>query len=1010
MATSVSGFAFQSGRAPEAQTSSAEAPSINPGILPPLKTGTGDSYRNRQVSTVRFEGLPKDSNAIQYLRGLAVQPGMPLDRRKLGDSVRALYATGRFAEIDVEAEPEGENEVTLVYVAKPSYFAGTVSVEGAPRHPNGAQLADATRLRLGEPYSQSKVDRALELMKELLAENGYMQPVIHVQTLPNDDTQQVNLRFDVEPGDPAQIGEVIVEGDAGYSAEQIRDITGLGEGHTVNAVRTAKALQRLRSKYSDQNRLEAQITLREKRFNAGTNRLDFIFRVVQGPAVRVEVTGADLNRRQLRHYIPVYTEHAVDDDLLNEGRRNLRNYFQSQGYFDVEVNFHREYEGNNLRVIYVVERGERHDLRAIEISGNRYFDEKLIRERMRVEPRGWLLSHGRFSQELLDEDVRNLTSLYRTNGFQQVVVKVQVKDDYQGETGRMVLLMDIVEGPQTLVSSLKIEGSSKISESEVTPLLTTSAGQPYSESNTAVDRDLLVNYYFDRGFSNVGFESLATPVPGNPERMQVLYRVTEGEQSFVDRILVSGLNYTKPAVAERQFRLHPGEALSQSDMLETQRHLYDLGVFNEVKMAVQNRDGESKYKNVLLDFTEARRWTFNYGLGVEIQSGAFGGRTDPEGTTGASPTVSFDVSRLNVGGRAHTLSFKSHLGNLQQRALLSYDAPRLRNTNYLRLTLNLLYDNSLNVRTFTSQRMETSAQLEQIVSRVTTLLYRFTYRRIKASDLQISLASLPLLSRPVRVGLPSFSYIREMRDDPIESHSGSYTTLDAGIASGWFGSEASFGRLLIQNSTYHAFRSKRWILARNTQIGIEEPFGSTVTQLGVGGPSSSTVLIPLPERFFAGGSNSLRGYSINQAGPRDPGTGQVLGGSAVFVNSLELRTPAPSLPYVDNNLSFVIFHDFGNVFASASEMGKNLLRWSQKDPQLCMAAATASQCNFSFMSHAAGAGIRYRTPIGPVRLDVGYNLNPPTYPFNETQPDGSTLFRSNTLGRWHFFFSIGQTF
>ena len=102
------------------------------------------------------------------------------------------------------------------------------------------------------------------------------------------------------------------------------------------------------------------------------------------------------------------------------------------------------------------------------------------------------------------------------------------------------------------------------------------------------------------------------------------------------------------------------------------------------------------------------------------------------GQAGASPTVSFDASRLNVGGRAHTLSFKSHLGRLQQRALLTYDAPRLFNAQNLRLTLNLFFDNSLNVRTFTSERLESSAQLEHIVSRVSTLLYRFTYRRVPA--------------------------------------------------------------------------------------------------------------------------------------------------------------------------------------------------------------------------------------------------------------------------------------
>jgi outer membrane protein assembly complex protein YaeT len=641
----------------------------------------------------------------------------------------------------------------------------------------------------------------------------------------------------------------------------------------------------------------------------------------------------------------------------------------------------------------------------VAIDGNRYFGSDLIRQRMQIKDAGWLTSYGHFSQELLDQDVQSILDLYRSNGFEQVKVNAAIQDDLNGVAGRMEVDIKIDEGPQTRVASLEIQGAEKVKPEELLPLLTTAEGQPYSSSNVATDRDLITNYYFNRGFSQISFAASATPDPADPQRMHVVYRVQEGEQVFVDRIFMSGLDNTKPGIAKRQFQFKSGDPLSQTAMLETQRRLYDLGVFNEVKLAVQNRDGEAKYKNILLQFTEARRWTFNYGVGMEIQSGVFGARTNPNGETGASPTVSFDLSRLNVGGRAHTFSFKSHLGRLQQQALATYEAPRLLNHQDLRLTFNLLYDNSLNVRTFTSQRMEGSIQLEQVLSRVSTLLYRFTYRRVQASELQIDPAAIPLLSRPVRVGLPSISYIRDKRDDPIESHNGNYSTLDAGVASSVFGSEADFGRLLVQNSTYHPFHSGQWVFARYTQIGIAKPFGS------VSGDPTAEPVIPLPERFFAGGANGLRGFALNQAGPRDLLTGQVLGGEAVFVNSLELRTPPLDLPYLGDNLSFAFFHDAGNVFSTVGDMGRGLVQWVQKDRESCTNEATASQCNFAYLSHALGLGIRYRTPIGPVRLDVGYNLNPTTYSFYDdpsgTPPAG---FHSARTGRVQFSFSIGQTF
>ena len=181
---------------------------------------------------------------------------------------------------------------------------------------------------------------------------------------------------------------------------------------------------------------------------------------------------------------------------------------------------------------------------------------------------------------------------------------------------------------------------------------------------------------------------------------------------------------------------------------------------------------------------------------------------------------------------------------------------------------------------------------------------------------------MPLFSQPVRVGIPSLTYIRDRRDDPIDTHNGNFSTFDTGVASGIFGSEAAFGRFLGQNATYHPFHARRWVFARNLRVGVAEPFGNTAA-------------LPLPERFFAGGGNSLRGFAINQAGPRDLTTGQPLGGNAMVVNSFELRTPTVALPWIGNNMGFVIFHDAGNVFDTTRDMAHSLLRWSQPHPDRC---------------------------------------------------------------------------
>jgi outer membrane protein insertion porin family len=987
-------------------------------------------YQGLIVADIRWPGITSDVDQKRWREVIPQKVGEPLDRELIRESIHRLHATGRFADIRAEAERTDDGKVALSFFTSPNYFIGPVDVEGVPNRPTAGQVVNASKLQLGELFTSDQIDRALTNVKQLMQENGYYRSSVKEQEKKILARQEIDILFQIDPGPQARVGNVTVTGNPGYPPAQIQTIAKMRTGDPVSVQRVSNALDRVRKRYQKQNRLLAQVSISKKSYREETNTVDYTFEIVPGPKVQVIAEGFKIKRGVLKQNVPIFEENAVDEDLLNEGRRNLLNYLQGRGYFDAKIGMkeHRDTAGNELQIIYAIDPGARHRLVKIEFTGNKYFLTDRLQSRMQVRAAERFQSHGHFSQALLTTDVHGIEDLYRANGFQQVKVTSTIIDDYEGHENDLVLKLSVDEGAQTLVGSFRLEGNQAFSEKELATEINTAEGQPFSEFDIAQDRDNLLNYYFNHGFPNAGFEAAAKAMPGEPNRMEVTFTIHEGEQVFVDNVFVSGLDYTKPFVVQRELRVKAGDPLSQIDMLQTQQRLYDLGIFSQVGTAVQNPNGNEPEKNVLVDVEEAKRYTFTYGVGLEFQTGqpSAVGTNQAKGETGVSPRVSLAITRLNFRGRDHTLTFKADVGSLEQRGLVSATIPRWFNSQNWKLSLTSFYDNTIDVTTFTSQRLEGSVQAEETISKATTMAYRFTYRRVKASNIDISADQIPLLSLPVRVGEPGFTYIRNKRDNNLESTKGSYTTVDAGVASKYFGSEANFSSILTQNSTYYAFgknrpQNKKFVFARSVRVGIESTFGNTVIlPPGQACPNPTATscpditVIPLAERFFTGGANSFRGFGLNQAGPRDPVTGFPIGGSALFVNNLEMRFPPTNLPYVEDNLSFVLFEDAGNIFTNGRNMLDSLLRWHQKDPDLCLHQLTASECNYNYISHAAGVGLRYKTPIGPVSFDFGYNLNPPAFPSTQTVTNSAgqqtSTFVPQHATHFNVYFSIGQSF
>lgn len=998
-------------------------------------------WRGLMVDKIEFDGVTFDGTDTLPLE-LAQKAGQPLDPRLVRESTRRLFVSGRYRDIAVRGIRTGDL-VTLVFVGVPRYYVGRVVIEGVKSDRLSSQLEYATKLDPGTALTEGAVEAGLEGIRETLRQNGYYQPTVTVKTILDTVGNQVNATYQVAVGPQARVGKVAVEGnDPGLTEEEFRKKGKLKTGSKVSHDTTSNALTRLRSQYQKKDRLEATVTLQQQTYDAARKQVDYTFHANQGPKVQVLVEGVKLSKGKLHSLLPIFEEGTIDNDLLNEGVYNVRDYLEQQGYFDATVDVKVIGEDTpSERVVYAVVRGVKHKVVAVALEGNKYFSNDLLRERLKVQKADAYQRSGRYSQSLVAADVASIAGLYRTNGFDRVKVTPVVDDTDEGPNGKDLKLAQIhvtyqvLEGPQQKFGRVELTGVDASRMQDVRVLLNAQPGQPFSLITLAGDRDAVLAYYVSHGFDQARVEIKQNEASGDVDKTDVSLRVTEGQQVFVNRVLLSGIEHTRPKLVQSQVLVHPGDPLDQSALLETQRNLYNLALFNEVVAAVQNPAGDAPRKNVVLQVTEARRWDVTYGFGLEAQTGTPQTGTiseasriqlglppsaqySQEGKAGVSPRVSLDIGRINLRGSENSLTLHTTYGLLEKVATLSFQDARLRNSKKFSATVSGGYTNVQNITTFASSTAQFDIRMTQKFRLTDTFIYDFEYRRVKVdpNSLQVSANLIPLLSQPVRVGGPGLTWFHDTRQPgPLDAVKGSYTSVQAFVASSKFGSQTDFSRTDVTNSTYYEFGKEKYVFARNTRIGFERAFGANPNVgntecLGVLLTTNpSCIAVPLPERLYAGGATSHRGFGINGAGPRDLQTGYPVGGTAAFVNSFELRMPAPTLPYVGSSVNFVLFHDMGNVFQNVSSMFPSFARFQQSDKQTCNdVSGSIGTCNFNYFSHAVGAGARYKTPVGPIRLDFSYNLNPPIYPviydFNNSSP------HVGQAGHFNFFFSIGESF
>src|SRR5467141_520467 len=548
----------------------------------PQDTSVAD--RTKEEPTIVAIRIVKEDGQVlsESPVGITVETGKALDRGKIAESLRTLYRTGEYADLRAVVTPVTDGE-RLDFVVRENLFFNGGRIEGLTAPPSDSSAAAAMQLALGQTYRRTVLDEALDRLRETLREEGLYQAEVSAETVPHEETHQMDIVVHVKPGPRARVGTIQLKNGTEYRDAEILSRLRMKTGGVVTSARLQRGTDRIRKYLAKKGHLSGSAGVRRGTYDSAKNTIPLDLDVTEGPRVKVTLTGAKFSEGELKKLVPIYQEGAIDADLLEEGKRNVRERLERQGYFDAEVDYTTEtHEVKSSRgaaqsteevITYKVERGDKHKLIGIEITGNRYFDTELLRSRLQVFG-GAFGSAGRFSRRLVESDALSMRTLYQTNGFLDAKVEQQIEDNYKGKEGDLFIRFVVQEGKQTRVASLSIEGNHAFKEAELLDVIGSTPGQPYSDFGVTTDRDNILALYFNEGFPEASFSATAERVAASPaaqkadaggsttssqdkgqkeqkeedskpaieqaEAVRLVYHILEGPRTRVRRILIGG--------------------------------------------------------------------------------------------------------------------------------------------------------------------------------------------------------------------------------------------------------------------------------------------------------------------------------------------------------------------------------------------------------------------------------------------------------------------------------------
>jgi len=934
-------------------------------------------YTGKPIAEVRLQSSGVEFQDPTLLEIIETRVGSALAMQEVRESMAHLFGLGLYQDVQVDATLRGDG-VVLTYNLFPVLRIRRVVFEGALAI-SESDIRRVVTERYGATLSLARANQAAGTLRTLYRDRGYPDAEIAVRADTARDASNAAMVFTIQSGARARIGAIDVQGAPHDPAPQLLAELDLHPGTGYDGV----ALDRRLLEYAEELRQDGYYEARVSqlpRYVEGASIVNLVLTVEPGPRVEVVFQGDVLGNSEREELVPIAREHSVAEDLLEDSKFGIERHFRERGYCVPRADYQRGEVAGVLRITFTITRGPQCTVDRADVSGNASISAADLAPLILTK------TGESFNDATVAGDVARLRAIYLQRGFSTVKVASQID---RRETRPGVALVGvtyaIAEGLRSTIQSVSFEGNTAIDAETLRKAVATAPGQPYFDPQVIVDADSLALLYLNLGYREITVRPDAA-ITRDGSAVDLRFIIHEGPQILIDHVLIVGNDRTRRDTILREVQLKSGQPLSQQHEDETRARLTGLGLFRRVDISYLQLPSEPLHRDVVITIEEAPATTIDYGGGLEggerlIRSAE---TSDAEENFQFAPRGFFQVSRRNLFGKDRSLTlftrvsfrpqdadFGEGYGVDEYLARLTYSERRVFGTD-ADATVSAGVEQGVR-SSFDFIRRGGSASITKRISRALAVGVQYGIDETQRIHIRSDLDEQPEIDRlfpEVRLSSVTGSLIRDSRNDLIQPTTGHLISTEAELAARGIGSEVGFIKTFLQGFTYRQLPGSSGIVAvLGARVGLATGLQREVFEEGR--PLIVVDDLPASERFYAGGDSTVRGFALDRLGipfetidAKDFPTG----GNGLVVLNLELRIPIRGV------LGAVLFTDGGNVFRRVKDM------------------------DFAELRGTAGFGLRYQSPVGPIRVDLGIKLD------RQFLPSGK--LESPTA----FHISLGQAF